>query len=77
MVRGLQRLGGNGGRTLIDGLWFGAGFVLLVGLLLRVAAGFLSHFPLRLIGIAALALGVLLAVLAWAAEKVLHDNGPH
>lgn len=70
---GLQWLGTAGGKTFLDWLWLGAGFILLAGLTLRVCAGFLSSPQLRLFGIALLALGVLLAVVAWIGEKLSGD----
>ena len=72
---GLQWLGTGGGRVFLDWLWLGSGFILLAGLSLRVCAGFLSSPQLRLFGIALLALGVLLAVLAWIGEKLSSDAG--
>jgi len=74
---GLQWLGSGGGRAFLDWLWLGSGFILLAGLSLRVCAGLLGSHNLRLTGIAMLALGILLAALAWIGEKLSSDGEPH
>jgi hypothetical protein len=78
MRRGLLHFGGGGGRGLVDGLWFGAAFVLLVGMVLRVVNGFVGNHQFRFFGIAVLLLGVLLAVFAWIGGRIIHDDDrPH
>jgi hypothetical protein len=74
---GLQWLGSGGGRAFLDWLWLGSGFILLTGLTLRVCAGLFASQQVRFTGIAMLALGVLLAVLAWVGERVSGDTGEH
>jgi len=73
---GLPWLGSGGGRVFLDWLWLGSGFILLAGLGLRVCAGFIGSPHLRLFGIAMLALGVILAVIAWLGEKLGGDSEP-
>ena len=76
MGRGIHWLGGTGGRGLLDWVWLTAGFTLLAGLVLRLSGGFFGP-EVRYVGIAALALGIILAVLGWAGEKLSGDSEHH
>jgi VIT1/CCC1 family predicted Fe2+/Mn2+ transporter len=67
-------------RWLIRALWLSAAAAVIGGFLLRLAANFLHRPDIRLIGVAMLALGLVVALIAWAAENMIrrrHLHHPH
>jgi hypothetical protein len=82
-TRCVDRQGGTGGvlmadrhtdstrrklRVLPDGLWIAAGTIVLVGFILRPLGSYFGR-ELRYTGIAVIALGLVLAVIAWLGER--------
>jgi hypothetical protein len=57
------------GITLASGLWVGAAAIVIAGFVLRMFAGLLGLPQLRFTGIAAIAIGLALAVLGWISER--------
>lgn len=57
-------------RILLERLWIAAGLVVLVGFVLRPLGSFFGRPEIRHLGIAVIAIGIVIAVLGWCAEKV-------
>ncbi len=57
-------------RILLERLWIAAGLVVLAGFVLRPLGSFFGLREIRHLGIAVIAVGVVIAVLGWCAEKV-------
>ena len=55
-------------RVLPGGLWIASGTIVLVGLILRPLGSYFGR-ELRYTGIAVIALGLVLAVIAWLGER--------
>jgi VIT1/CCC1 family predicted Fe2+/Mn2+ transporter len=67
-------------RWLIRALWVSAALTVIGGFLLRLAANFLHRADIRLVGVALLALGLVMALIAWTAETMIrrrHLHHPH
>jgi undecaprenyl pyrophosphate phosphatase UppP len=60
----------NRHRTIANTLWIAAGVTVAVGFLLRPAARYLIGHELRVAAMAVIAIGVIIALLAWAAERL-------
>jgi len=56
-------------RVLLERLWIAAGLVVLVGFVLRPIGSFLHWAEIREAGIAVIAVGVVIAVVGWLAER--------
>jgi len=63
-------------RLLPGGLWTAAGLTLLLGIFLRLAGGIFASGNVRLAGVLALGIGVLLAVLGWLGDKLRGNRRP-
>ena len=62
-------------RILLERLWIAAGLVVLVGFVLRPIGSFFGRPDIRVLGITVIAVGVVIAVVGWLAEK--HANRRH
>lgn len=56
-------------RILLERLWIAAGVVVLAGFVLRPIGSFFGRPDIRHLGIAIIAIGVVIAVVGWLAEK--------
>jgi len=56
-------------RVLLERLWIAAGVVVLIGFVLRPIGSFLHWAEIREAGIAVIAVGVVIAVVGWLAER--------
>jgi undecaprenyl pyrophosphate phosphatase UppP len=60
----------NRHRTLANTLWIAAGVTVALGFLLRPVARYVIGHELRVAAMAVIAIGVVIALVAWAAERV-------
>ncbi len=58
-------------RLFVSGLWIASALILIVGFTLRPLARYLVGHDLRMIAVAAIAAGLLVAVLAWIGEWLI------
>jgi hypothetical protein len=68
--------GRSGNRLLVNGLWTAAAAIVIAGFVLRLLASVMSHAYLRGIGVALIAVGVVIAVLGWVSERVFARRAP-
>jgi len=69
LVKYTHRQPGRKERWFLSGLWLAAAAAVVAGFLLRLLASFTHRLDIRFGGIALIALGLLLAMLAAAAES--------
>lgn len=60
---------------MLERLWIAAGVVVLAGFVLRPLGSFFGRPDIRVLGIAVIGIGVVIAVVGWLAEK--HANRRH
>jgi hypothetical protein len=58
-------------RVVVNSLWLAAGAIFVAGAALRVIASLVARDDVRLGGVALLAAGTVLGVIAWASERYL------
>jgi hypothetical protein len=70
LVKYTRRQPGRKERLFTSGMWMAAGVSVVAGFIFRLLASFLHRPDVRLGGIALIALGLLIAILAAAVESI-------
>jgi hypothetical protein len=58
-------------RSLVTALWIVAAAIFATGSVLRIAASELNGYHLRITGVALIAVGLAVAILGWAGERIV------
>jgi len=70
MAHGTNRRGREPEWSVVTALWIGAASIFAMGCLLRIAAGFVNGYHLRITGVYLIAAGLAVAILGWLGEQI-------